>query len=990
MVKSKGPQNLPKENDVNINDKICGFTVDRCVPLKELDAQLFEMTHDKTGARLVWISREEENKTFAITFETLPFDDTGVFHILEHSVLCGSDRYPVKEPFVELLKNSMNTFLNAMTFPDKTMYPVSSKNDRDFLNLMRVYMDAVFRPAIYTKPEIFMQEGWHYEIDENGQASYKGVVFNEMKGALADASEVMEAAMDRALFPDTPYSFISGGDPAAIPELTYEKFIETHQKYYSPANSIIYLDGDLDIEEVLGILDGEFLTDLPKGARVSPPALQQPVDGGTRIVPYEIGPDEPADSRIRTAWGRGLGTFGEREKTVAMDILAEVLAGSNEAYLNRLILKEGLAEDVILRAYDGVGQTWVRLEARNHRKEDAERIETILFGEMERLAREGIDREKLEAVMANQEFLMGERDFGTYPQGLFFGFLVMDSMLYGGAPEANLEKGDLFDRLRARMEEGYFEDLLREVMLENPHRCRIILEPSATLGEERRAKEAARLSAEHQAWTDEQLAEVVAKQQALQEWQAGEDDPADLAKLPHLTLEDMDDTPEDIPTEVKELGGVRVLRHPVPSGDVRYVNLYFDVPARDEESLHRISFLAELLGTLPAADMDGQKLITEQQRLMGRMNFDLLVFAENNSTDISGIRFTASFSALESKACEAADLMVKVLTDTHFDEHAMTSDILKQCKQERMQSFIMGGHAAALRRVSAMGRSSGAAQDAITGYGYYNWISEQIEAGDPEALEKALSSAMQSVLASPDLTISVTGGREYDETALCGRLAEGLTAAAGDRAQAEAGPAAKPAAGAIEAAGFSKEAIAIPADIAFTAIAGDLLQAGSDFNGKMQVAARIISLAHLWNVIRVQGGAYGAGMSVYPSGLIACYSYRDPDGAASLDKFRSCADFLREAAASDMDLTGFIIGAVSDASPLLTPRLKAQIGDSFYFRGVTWEDRCRTRRELLSVTREDLAALADSIEEALAGGGTCIVSSPEQIEAASPDSILKI
>ena len=984
---------------MNINDKICGFKVTRITPLEELDAQLYQMTHEETDARLLWISRKEENKTFAITFETLPFDDSGVFHILEHSVLCGSDRYPVKEPFVELLKNSMNTFLNAMTFPDKTMYPVSSKNEQDFLNLMRVYMDAVFHPAIYHKPEIFMQEGWHYELDENGQASYKGVVFNEMKGALADPAEVMESAMNRAMFPDTIYSYISGGDPTAIPDLTYEKFIETHKKFYSPANSIIYLDGEMDIEMVLGILDSEFLSGLPKGERICDIPWQQPLDGGIITVPYEIGPDEPKETRMRTAWARGVCGYNDRIKITAMNILADVLAGDNEAYLNRLILKKGLAEDVILRVYDGTGQIWLRLEARNHRAEDSEEIEKILFDEIRRLADEGIDHEKLEAIMANAEFIMGEKDFGTYPQGLFFGFLVMDSMLYGGDPEQNLQKGDLFDRLREKMKEGYFEQLLREVMLENPHKCQVILEPSETLGEERREAEAARLKKEQDAWTPEDLTKITEAQQALDAWQGSEDDPADLAKLPHLTLEDMDDTPEDIPTTVSEKDGVMILRHEIPSGDVRYVNMYFEVDARDAETLHEISFLAELLGTLPAAGMDGRALITEQQKTLGRLDFDLSPHGKNNTTEISSIQFVTSFSVLEQKAAAGADLVTTILTQTHFDEHDMISDILKQCRQERLQGFIMGGHTVAIKRVMAMNTDVAAAQDEITGTGYYKWLASQVDAGDASALQPILESAMQRVLAGK-LTVSVTCGAEYDAAPLVDRLTAGIKSAGAQDAEPVGAANASDVSGAepvgasdetpVSATGIRSEGIVIPADIAFTARAGSLLEAGQGFSGKMQVAARIVSLAYLWNVIRVQGGAYGTGISVHPSGTIACYSYRDPDGTSSLETFKTCGDFLRQAASGDFDLTGFIIGAVSDASPLLTPRLKAQIGDGFYFRGLTWEDRCRTRKELLSVTKEDLLELADAIEAALDAGGTCIVSSKEQIEKAAPGEVLSI
>ncbi|MBQ9708796.1 MAG: insulinase family protein, partial [Firmicutes bacterium] len=852
-----------------------------------------------------------------------------------------------------------------------------------------------------------------YEKDEDGEFSYKGVVFNEMKGALADASEIMEAELNRAMFPETPYYYISGGDPGVIPNLTYEDFVDAHRRFYSPTNGIIFLDGKLDIEQVLGIIDGEFLGELTKGERIAPPDFQEPWDAGIRTAKYEIVPDEPIEKRMRMAWGRGLGRFDEREKIIAMDILSEVLAGSNEAYLTKPILEKGLAEDVILRAYDGIAQPWVRLEVRNFDRKDAEEIEHILFGEITRLAKEGIDHDRLEAVMANQEFLMGERDFGTYPQGLFLGFLVMDSMLYGGAPEQNLEKGDLFDRLRAKMNEGYFEELLRQVLLDNPHRCQVILEPSIEIGEERREREEARLSLEKASWSPEKEAEILKAQERLEAWQASEDDSADLEKLPHLTLEDIEGEPENIPTEVKETSGITVLRHPIASGDVRYIRIYFDIKDYDEDSVPPLSFLAELLGTLPAGDMDGQEIIMAEQRLLGRLDFDLLVYAKDNSKDASSMQFVISFSVLDSKLNEAADLITKIMNETGFDREDLILDILKQCRQDKMRSFIMGGHSAAMHRVMAMSGSAGRLQEQISGYDYYNWMVEQEDHWNPEYMEKAMTESLRTVMSSNDVTMSVTAGSDFDETAIVQKFAEGLDISAGQSAgsqtmgnagesnTAENGRAlqtlesnsalqAAENGAANTGANFTSEGIVIPADIAFTVRGGDLNRYGSGFSGKMQVAARIIGLAYLWNVIRVQGGAYGTGMSAHPSGMISCYSYRDPDGAASLETFKECANFLREAASEGLDLTGFIIGAVSDASPLLTPRLKGAIGDGFYFRGVTWEDRCKTRQELLSTTADDLIAMADAIEQALAEGGICIVSSQEQIDAAKPDKVLQI
>ena len=602
---------------MTVHDTVHGFIVEREVPLPELDAVMYQMKHEKTGLELVWISREEENKVFGIGFETLPWNDTGVFHILEHSVLCGSKNYPVKEPFVELLKNSMNTFLNAMTFPDKTFYPVASRNDKDFVNLMRVYLDAVFYPAVYTKPEIFYQEGWHYELDSEGKPSYKGVVFNEMKGAFADADELMDMTINRALFPDTPYRYVSGGDPTKIPDLTYEEFIESHKRFYSPSNAYVYLDGAMDIDAILGIINDEYLSSFEQTKRMDPPTLQSAVDAGEQQIEYEIGADENEDGKIRLSWGRVIGTYAEREKLTAMQILSDVLTGNNQAPLTKAVLEDGLAETMRLYTIDGVANPWVKIEARNVKKENCKQVEKRIFGTLNALANGGLDHEKLEASMANLEFQMRERDYGSYPQGLILGMQVFDSWLYGGAPEANLQIGDLFVHLREKMKQGYFEHLIREELLENPHRCKVALIPSKTAGEARRAKEAKRIEDESAMWSDKVREEIIAKQERLETWQNSEDTPEQLAALPHLELSDLSRTPQEQPIEELVIDGQKVLVHRVNSSGIAYITLYFDENHYTEAELPALGLLCRLFGNLETTQSSVEELNNRVRLLCG-------------------------------------------------------------------------------------------------------------------------------------------------------------------------------------------------------------------------------------------------------------------------------------------------------------------------------------------------------------------------------------
>ena len=679
---------------MTVHDTVHGFIVEREVPLPELDAVMYQMKHEKTGLELVWISREEENKVFGIGFETLPWNDTGVFHILEHSVLCGSKNYPVKEPFVELLKNSMNTFLNAMTFPDKTFYPVASRNDKDFVNLMRVYLDAVFYPAVYTKPEIFYQEGWHYELDSEGKPSYKGVVFNEMKGAFADADELMDMTINRALFPDTPYRYVSGGDPTKIPDLTYEEFIESHKQFYSPSNAYVYLDGAMDIDAILGIINDEYLSSFEQTKRMDPPTLQSAVDAGEQQIEYEIGAGENEDGKIHLSWGRVIGTYAEREKLTAMQILSDVLTGNNQAPLTKAVLEDGLAETMRLYTIDGVANPWVKIEARNVKKENCKQVEKRIFDTLNALANGGLDHEKLEASMANLEFQMRERDYGSYPQGLILGMQVFDSWLYGGAPEANLQIGDLFVHLREKMKQGYFEHLIREELLENPHRCKVALIPSKTAGEARRAKEAKRIEDESAMWSDKTREEIIAKQERLEAWQNSEDTPEQLAALPHLELSDLSRTPQEQPIEELVIDGQKVLVHRVNSSGIAYITLYFDENHYTEAELPALGLLCRLFGNLETTQSSVEELNNRVRLLCGSMTFFISTFNIKDDSSCCTVKLCASFSTLESNVDQAVSLAAEILTQTRFDtanSEKAVLDLLRQIKMGCFEQTVMGG-----------------------------------------------------------------------------------------------------------------------------------------------------------------------------------------------------------------------------------------------------------------------------------------------------------
>ena len=953
-----------------MRQELYGFTLKSTRELGELGGKFHELEHQKTGARLVWLERAEENKTFTIAFQTQPWDDTGVFHILEHSVLCGSERYPVKEPFVELMKSSLNTFLNAMTFPDKTIYPVSSRNSQDFVNLMRVYLDAVFRPLLHGKPEIFAQEGWHYELDGDRVPSYKGVVFNEMKGAFASPDTLLECELNRRLFPDTCYRFVSGGHPAHIPELSYEEFAAAHKRLYHPSNAYIFLDGNLDIDQVLSILDGEYLSAYDRAP--APPAIpvQPPVDGGTAEIFYELSPQEGLEGRARLAQGFVACTFRDREELAALRVLSDLLCGDNQAPLKRALLESGLAKDVQMSLQDGILQPWVLLEARDIAADGGEAVSAALRGELERLVREGLDHPRILAALDNLEFQMRERDYGqATPQGVVFScFQVMESWLYGGDPMANLSVGTLFDGLREKCEAGYFEELLARVLLDNPHTARVLMLPSHTVGQERQEAEAARLRAAQAAWGEGEAAAIRERQAEIEGWQNTPDTPEQLATIPMLRLDQIPEEPETLPLSEEERAGLPVLRHTLPTGGIAYLNLYFAAGDLTPEELPQAAFLCELLGNLDTAVHTSEELQRLRRSLFGDLELSVESYGELGAPERCRTFLCVSASMLDGKAERAAELLGEILTGTALDGPEKISALLCQRRAALSEQLVMSGHRTVMDRTAACCAAEGAVREYTGGIAYYRWLKE-LEEGFEErfpALREALAGLAAKLFCRQRLTIGLTASGDGTlgviTDVLSARLPEGSF-------RLPETPAVRP-------WGRRREGIVIPADVSFAGMGGVFPHAAS---GGAKVMGRAASLAYLWNAVRVQGGAYGVGMVLRDSGLAGFYSFRDPSAHRTLDCCRQTADFL--AGMGDTDLTGLILGAVAESDPLLTPRTKGKTAEARYWRGITHGDLCRVRRETLATKPETLAGLAEAVRAMTDAAAICVLGPRRQLEA---------
>ncbi len=954
------------------DQKLYGFTVEECSFLPELAGRLWRLEHEKSGARLVWLERQEENKTFCIAFRTLPSDDTGVFHILEHSVLCGSDRYPVKEPFVELMKSSMQTFLNAMTYPDKTIYPVSSRNPKDFLNLLRVYMDAVLHPLIYSKPEIFCQEGWHYEMPKDGgKPSYKGVVFNEMKGAFSTPYTLMIQQMLRSLFPDTSYRFDSGGDPKHVPELTYEQFVETHRRLYHPSNSYILLDGQMDIEAVLSILDEDYLSGYTRQENQPEFVMQKPVQSSLVRIPYEISPNESVENKARLGWGYVFGDYTGWEDIVALQALEDALCGSNQSPLKKKILSTGLAQDLQFYSDDSIFQLLVFLEAVNLDENRADEVAAVVQEELGRLVREGLDHQQLAASLARLEFKMRERDYGGMPQGLGLVLSILESWLYDGHPAARLEVGELFASLNRKLEEGWFEALLERALLKNPHNCQVLMVPSPTLGEENRQAEEARLKAASESWSEADRAELVQEQEALDAWQASTDTPEALASIPALRLEDIPAKPVDISLESGAIGGVPLLRHSISTGGVGYINLYFNATDLTAEQLSCAALLCVLLGELDAGNHGGLELQRLRRLYLGDLRFTIEAFGEENAPENCQIYLRASFSALESKLPDAVKLVTEIITSSRLGDSRKIRELLRQLATYMEHSVTDMGNRFAITRVAAGCSVQGAVQEYTRGISFIRWLKDLEKNFDNRsaALIEELESLCKAIFTAGRLTASVTGAEDTCAAALERELLPQLPET--ERRDLPC---------AVRPWGLRREGIIIPAGVSFAAMGGSLLKCGLPYSGTARVAGRAIDLEYLWNAIRVQGGAYGAGLVLNDTGNACFYSYRDPNASRSLSCYRQSGEFLKQFCAGNPDLTGLITGAVAESEPLMLPSRKAYVSDGWYLKGVDYATRCRRREEMLSAAPDKLSSLTDAFEKLTQASGICVIGPRQQMD----------
>ena len=946
-----------------------GFELIGRRPVPSHGGKLFTLRHRKTGAELLYLERPVENKTFAVCFKTLPEDDTGVFHILEHSVLNGSKKYPVKEPFVSLLQSSMQTFLNALTYSDKTLFPVSSRNEQDLFNLMSVYLDAVFCPLLHERPEIFMQEGWHYELDADGTPSCHGVVFSEMKGAFANVNTLLGAETDRLLFPDTCYGFVSGGHPEHIPELTYEQFRQTHRRFYHPSNARFFLDGRMDVGRILALLDGEYLSRFERRAPDFDFVEQTPRVAEKTIF-YET--QEP-DAMAHMVAAKLLCRHDEPEKLYAAHILADYLTGSNEAPLTRAFLERGLAQDVSLDVDAGVYQPSVSLVLRN--------VEAARFGELRALLpetvaallRDGLNKEALEASLERAAFQNREL---SEPSGIELCSRVLEGWRYGDDPLTHVANAGIYASLREKLHQSdYFESLLAEMLGDASSLCCLYALPSLTKGQEDAQAEAARAAAACAAWSDAERQRAQDAVLSMQRWQQTPDSDEALAALPRLSLRDVPETLAQQQTELGALCGAPVLTLRESTNGVVYLNLFFALPDFTVEELRLLSLAAACFGELRTEHIPADRLQTRLKATMGWLKASVSMSARHGETTSCTPQLLISAAMLEENVPAALELLQELLLNGRYDETDRIAETVRQYAYELKQSLTSAGHSYAITKALAPFSALGAYHEALTGERYVRWFSALAGRLETEgaAVGERLAALMQRAVARCRLFVGCAGGLRPEQTErLIAALPEGTRGAQAEPPRYERRDC----------------AIEIPADVGFSALGGNLYASGARFTGACDALSSLASYVYLWNRIRVQGGAYGAGMGILARGDVFCYSYRDPDLAASREAYRGMADFLADFLRQGEPLDGFLIGALNAADPLISPSEACMLACRRHLNGTTWEKLAQWRRELLHTTADDLLALNEQLRAVLEQGCFCAVGSARAVSFVSRGSLV--
>lgn len=943
--------------------------------VEDVQSDGFILRHKKSGARIAILSNNDDNKVFYIGFRTPPEDETGVPHIIEHTTLCGSKKFPVKDPFIELAKGSLNTFLNAMTYPDKTVYPVASCNDQDFKNLMDVYLDAVFNPNITKYEEIFKQEGWHYELTgKDDELKINGVVYNEMKGAYSSPDEVLSSQIYRSLFPDNTYSKDSGGNPEYIPKLTYEAYLDFYHKYYHPSNSYIYLYGDMDVVERLEWLDKEYLS-LYDYKKVNSEINKQPAFDEIKNVEaqYSITMDDSQENKTYLSYNRVVGDSLDEMLYQAFDVLDYALVSSPGAPVKQALIDAGIGDDVY-GSYDaGILQPVFSFVAKNANASQADEFESIIENTLKEVVKTGINKEALLAGINSSEFKFREADFGQFPKGLLFGLNCLDSWLFDDMkPFIHLECLDTFAKLRRAVDTDYFEKLIQEYLLDNTHGSSVTVKPKRGLGNEREEALAKELSDYKASLSDEEIKKLIEDTEHLKKYQEEPSSDEDLRKLPMLTRADMKKEAMPFSNIEDTLSDVKVVRHDIESNGIDYISFLFDAGDFAQSELGYLGFFTNALGLVSTENYSYTDLANATNIYTGGISTGTASHPDIKDRNNFVFKFEVKLKVLEKNLDKALELMEQMLLSSDFTDTKRLGEIVAQIKARLQANLSSSGHlVAAMRSMSSFSRYA-LYQDELKGIAFYRSICriEKELFESPESVSDKLAAIAKKLFARNRMLISFTGNSEaYGNAKLSlEKVIAGFNkmSAIGNQAEVHFNTA--------------KEAFIDASQIQYVAKTGDFICEGYEYTGALRLLRIILSYDYLWINVRVKGGAYGCMNTFLRSGESYFVSYRDPNLSDTLDVYDRIPEYIKSFSPDERDMTKYIIGTFSALDTPMNPEAKGSRSLSAYLEGITYEQIQKERNEILNAQPEDIRRLADLVEAVLKKDSICVIGNENMIK----------
>lgn len=946
--------------------------------LQDIHSTGYILRHKKSGARVALVSNEDDNKVFYIGFRTPPEDETGVPHIIEHTVLCGSDKFPVKDPFVELVKGSLNTFLNAMTYPDKTLYPIASYNDKDFKNLMDVYMDAVFHPNILKCTEIFRQEGWHYELEEkDAPLTINGVVYNEMKGAYSSPEEMLQTAISKALFPDNAYGKDSGGNPNHIPELTYEAYIDFYRKYYHPSNAYIYLYGDFDIAERLEWMDREYLseytmTEIDSQIRPAEAFAEMKDISGK----YPISSEESEENNTYLSYSKVIGNALDRTLCQAMEMLDYALVSAPGAPVRKALIDAGIGQDVYTSYDAGCCQPAYHIVAKNANGKDKERFVQIIEDTLRKIVKEGICKDSIKAAINSAEFRFREADFGSYPKGLLYGIQCLDSWLFDDdQPFLYLELLDTFTFLKEQLDTGYYEELIQKYLLDNTHGAVVSLEPEKGLTQQTEEKLEAKLAEYKATLTEEELEALVKETKHLKEYQETPSPEEDLAKIPMLERTDL--RKEVLPySNVEEvIGNVPVIRHEYDTNGIDYLTFYFDAKDITKEEIPYLAFLKNILSYVDTESYAYADLANEINIHTGGISNGLYPAVEAHTQGDLRILYEFRMKVLENNLGEGLRLVKEILLTSKISDTKRLAELIAQTKSRLQSSLSSAGHVASAIRSMSYFSKYAYYVDASSGITFYDEVCrmDAMMRKNPKEVTERFAAIIQKVFCRLRLLVGFTADAESYHRAE-GVLKEFIESLPEGTLPQEA---------AEFALEKKNEGFTDASAIQYVSRSGNFVKHGYEYTGALQILKMILSYDYMWIQIRVKGGAYGCMSSFLRSGETYFASYRDPNLRRTNEIYEKIPEYLRNFEADEREMTKYIIGTLGGMDTPLYPEGKGSRSMAAYLRNITEEDMQKERDEILNATQEDIRALADRIEAVLSDENFCVIGNEKAIRKES-------